>query len=145
MADVVQIIGLLVFSALKFFLAPPAAILAGYSLLESILITSSGGIIGFITFYRFGAFFHKKYLELFPPKQKKVFSPRRRKMVKYKNKYGFWGLAVLTPVLFGVPLGALIAAAFFHDRWRTTTVFIGSIIVWSILLSLQFSLFKSVW
>lgn len=145
MGELFQILGFLLFSALKFFLAPAAVTLAGYGIVETILITSIGGIAGFMIFYRFGAFFHRKYVELFPPKNKKIFTPRKRKMVKYKNKYGFWGLAVLTPILFGIPLGSLIAAAFFHERLKTTLVFVSSIIVWSILISIQCAYFKSVW
>jgi hypothetical protein len=145
MADVFQILGFLLLSALKFFLAPAAVTIAGYSILETILITSLGGTIGFLIFYRFGHFFHRKYVELFPPKNKRVFSPRKRKMVKYKNKYGFWGLAILTPILFGIPLGSLVAAAFFHERLKTTLVFISSIIVWSTLISIQCAYFKDIW
>lgn len=145
MTDVFQIIGLLALSALKFVLAPAAVIIAGYDLIETILITSSGGILGFLVFYRFGSFFHKRYFQLFPPKQKKIFSPRNRKMVKYKNKYGFWGLAILTPILFGIPLGSLVASSFFHEKTKTIVVFVSSIIVWSILISLQCAYFKTIW
>lgn len=145
MTDIFQLLGFLLLSALKFFLAPAAVILAGYDLWETILITSIGGITGFLLFYRFGHLFHKKYVQLFPPKNKRVFSPRRRKMVKYKNKYGFWGLAFLTPILFGIPLGSLIAAGFFHERTKTIVVFVSSIIVWSTLLSLQCIYLRNIW
>lgn len=66
-------------------------------------------------------------------------------MVKYKNKYGFWGLAALTPILLGIPLGSLVAAAFFHEKTKTSLVFIGSIVIWSVLISLQCAYFKSLW
>ena len=144
--DNAQIAAFLLFSALKFFLAPPAIIFAGYSLFETIIISTSGGIAGFILFYLFGGFLYAKYIELFPPKKKKkVFSSKRRRMVKYKNKYGFWGVAVLTPILFGVPLGALIAAAFFHQKWKTIFVFSSSIFIWSIILSFIYSNFSDLW
>ena len=145
MTEFFKISGLLLFSALKFFLAPATVLISGYDIWQTILITSSGGVGGFFFFYLFGSMIYKKYQELFQPKQKKIFTPRKRKMVKYKKKYGFWGLAVLTPVLFGIPLGALIAAAFFPERQRTIAVFVSSIIIWSVLISIQCAYLKSVW
>ncbi|MAY84552.1 MAG: hypothetical protein CMP59_10510 [Flavobacteriales bacterium] len=145
MTEFFKITGLLLFSALKFFLAPATVLISGYDIWETILITSIGGVGGFLTFYFFGSLFYKKYREFFPPKRKRIFTPRKRKMVKYKNKYGFWGLAILTPVLFGIPLGSLVAAAFFPEKGRTIGVFVSSIIVWSILISLQCAYLKSIW
>jgi hypothetical protein len=145
MSEFFKISGLLLFSALKFFLAPATVLIAGYDLWDTILITSIGGVGGFLIFYFFGSLIYKKYLQLFPPKRKQVFTPRKRKMVKYKKKYGFWGLAILTPVLFGIPLGSLIAAAFFTERRKTIVVFVSSIIVWSVLISIQCAYLKSVW
>lgn len=145
MTEIIKISGLLLFSALKFFLAPAAVLLSGYDLIATILITSFGGVGGFVIFYLFGSFFYRQYIRVFPPNRKRVFSSRRRRMVRYKGKYGFWGLAVLTPVLFGIPLGALIAAAFFQERMRTISVFVSSIVIWSILISLQCFYLKEVW
>jgi len=145
MVEFFKISGLIVFSALKFFLAPAAVLYAGFELWQTILITSLGGAGGFVLFYLFGFVLSKKYVQLFPPKRKRIFTPRKRKMVKYKKKYGFWGLALLTPVLFGIPLGALIAAAFFPDRRKTIVVFVSSIVVWSVLISVQCAFLKSKW
>lgn len=145
MGEFFKISGLLILSALKFFLAPATVLIAGYDVLETILITSIGGVGGFIAFYLFGSVLYKKYQQFFPPKRKRIFTPRKRKMVKYKKKYGFWGLAVLTPVLFGIPLGSLVAAAFFPERKKTILVFISSIIIWSVLISFQCAYLKEVW
>lgn len=145
MTEIFKISGLILLSALKFFIAPPTVLISGYDIWETILITSIGGVGGFIAFYLFGSVLYKKYQQLFPPKRKKIFTPRKRKMVKYKKKYGFWGLAVLTPVLFGIPLGSFIAAAFFPERKKTILVFVSSIIIWSVLISIQCAYLKSVW
>jgi membrane protein YqaA with SNARE-associated domain len=145
MTEILKISGLLLFSALKFFLAPATVLISGYDIYQTILITSVGGVMGFITFYLFGSVMYTKYQQVFPPKRKKIFTPRKRKMVKYKKKYGFWGLAILTPVLFGIPLGSLIAAAFFPERPKTIAVFVSSIIIWSVLISLQCAYLKTVW
>lgn len=145
MAEVFQLIGLLILAALKFFMSPAASIIAGYSLLETILISSLGGISGFLFFYYFGGFLYQKYLKLFANKRKNVFSKRSRRIVKFKHKYGFLGLAILTPVLFGIPLGSFIAAAFFKNRLKTISVFVSSIVIWSILISIQCAYFKTLW
>ncbi len=135
MAELWTIVGIVVFSALKFFLAPPAAILAGFSFYESILYTSVGGIIGFLVFFRFGKLIHKFFIRAFKRKPKLTFNKRNRRIIKIKNSYGFWGLALLTPCLLGIPLGAILAAGFYGKQKWAPTVFCLLIIFWSVILS----------
>lgn len=135
MAELWTIVGLLIFSALKFFLAPPAAILAGLSFFESVLCTSVGGILGFLVFFRFGKMIRKFFFKLFKRKPKPKFSKRSRRIVKVKNTYGLWGLAFLTPCLLGIPLGAILAAGFYSKQKWAVGVFCVLIVFWSVTLS----------
>ena len=145
MTEILKIVGLAVFSGLKFFLAPASTVLAGYNLLETIVITSIGGIIGFLLFLKFGMLIHKAFMTFFKRKEKKLFSKKSRMIVNFKNKYGFWGLAIFTPILFGIPLGSILASTFFGHQKRTIPVFIAFIILWSGILSYYSIYFKDLW
>lgn len=135
MAELWSIIGILVFSALKFFLAPAAAVIAGFSIYESIVYTSIGGIVGFLIFFRFGKLIRKIIVGFFKSKPKAKFNKRNRRIIKLKNGYGFWGLAFLTPCLLGIPLGAIIAAGFYSKQKWVMVVFCLGILFWSVILS----------
>lgn len=142
MQGLIELLGLLAASATKFFLAPPLAIYLGHGFLDSIAITSTGGILGFFIFYKFGIIIHKWYMSLFSRKTKPKFNRRNRTIVKLKIKYGLWGLAILTPCLLSVPIGAFLASRYYSKDRRAFPVFITFIILWSILLtsiSLYFS------
>lgn len=135
MAELWTIVGILFFSGVKFFLAPPAAIIAGLSFYESILYTSIGGIISFLIFFRFGKLIRKFFIRSFKGKPKPKFNKRNRKIIKIKNSYGFWGLAFLTPCLLGIPLGAILAAGFYAKQKWAPLVFCLLIVFWSVILS----------
>lgn len=129
-------IGLLfLLSATKFFLAPFATVAAGYGVLTSILLTSIGGCVGFIVFFKFGTLIKRGIQALIKPKKKRVFTKKNRLIVKVKSKYGFYGIAVLTPCLLSVPLGAILASVYFSGDRRTIPVFLSLIVIWSVLLS----------
>lgn len=136
MLEISKIAGLLLLSALKFFLAPSTTVYAGYSFLETLIITFSGGAIGFVLFFRFGTLISNFLQKFRKKKQRKRFSRSKRMLVKIKVKYGLWGLALLTPCLLGVPLGAFLASAYYaHDR-RTIPAFLASLFLWSGFLTL---------
>jgi hypothetical protein len=143
MAELWTIVGIIAFSALKFFLAPPAAIIAGLSFFESILYTSIGGIGGFLIFFHFGKLIRRFFIRSFKTKPKPKFSKRNRKIIRIKNSYGFWGLAFLTPCLLGIPLGAILAAGFYGKQKWTSLVFCLLIVFWSVILSLLSYYIKS--
>src|SRR5687767_12183198 len=44
--------------------------------------------------------------------KKMVFSRRNRKIVKYWNKFGLMGIALVTPVFISIPIGTFIATKY---------------------------------
>lgn len=143
--DYWSILGLLVFSALKFFLAPSAAVVAGYGFWWAIAISSSGGILGFLIFFYFGNWIKQIYQKIKKPKPKKAFSKKNKFIVKLKQSFGLYGVALLTPCLLGIPLGSALAAAYFSSSKKTLFSFVFSIILWSVILtyvSLNIQLFE---
>lgn len=136
MVDAGKIAGLILFSSLKFFLAPSATVVAGYSFWETIFITCSGGVLGFLVFFKFGSYISAKIQSFFKSKREIGISKKSRRIVNLKNKYGLYGLAILTPCLLSIPLGAFIASAYYSKDKRTIPVFLGFIVIWSFILTL---------
>lgn len=135
-----KLIGLLLFSALKFFLAPSTAIIAGYTFWETILLTTTGGLVGFLLFFKFGEILQSGFSLVIKTKARKRFSKRNRLVVKLKSKYGLWGLALLTPCLLGIPLGAFLASAYYRKQKGVLWIFSLLIVIWSFILT-YFSVF----
>lgn len=133
--EVGKFIGLLGLSAIKFFLAPSIIIYAGYSFWETIALSNIGGISGFFLFYWFGQYIKSFFKRLTKKKRKFKINKRNRRIVKFKNSYGLYGVAILTPCFFSIPLGAFLASAYFSKTKRTVPIFIGSIVIWSFLLT----------
>ena len=154
MDELLTIIGLMAFSAVKFFLAVPATVLAGYSYFSAIIITTIGGILGFIVFFYIGEikwvriFFGKLMDWIFKlfgvdraEKEKKKFSRKNRLIVTVKGRYGLIGLALLTPCVFSIPLGSLLAARYYDNRSMTIPYMIFSIALWSFILTSFYQFF----
>ncbi|MEQ8324151.1 MAG: hypothetical protein RIC15_08830 [Vicingaceae bacterium] len=136
MTEIIKVFGLLIISGVKFFFAPSTAILSGYSYLETIIITTSGGVGGLITFYYFGEFLQYVFTRSKKKKkEKKKFTRLNRRIIKVKSTYGLIGLAILTPCLFSIPLGSLLAARYFDKDKRTLPFMIASVVLWSFVLT----------
>ncbi len=136
------------FSSVKFFFAVPAIVFAGYSFIECVLISSLGGLAGFFVFYYIGELkFIRKYFGMFMDwvfrilgieriqKEKKKFTRMNRLIVKIRGKYGLIGLAILTPSIFSIPLGSLLAARYYDKNRSTIPYMVTSIILWSLVLT----------
>lgn len=135
MEEFLKIAGLVLFSGLKFFLAPTTTVIAGYSFWETIIITTSGGIVGFIVFFRFGILLSAWFQSRFKRKRKRLFSKKNRFIVRIKSSYGRVGIALLTPCLISIPIGAVISANYFSNRKGTIPINILSVILWSFILT----------
>jgi hypothetical protein len=135
---IVQVIGWILFSSVKFFLAPSAVYISGYSYAETIIITIIGGALGVYGFYYGGSAFFAWFSNRFSSsssKPKKVFNKKNRIIIRVKNTYGLFGLAVLTPCLLSIPIGSVLAAKYYrHDRC-TIPAFLTAVVFWSFVLT----------
>jgi hypothetical protein len=137
--EIAEAISIFFLSTVKFMFAPGAAALAGFSLLQTILITSLGGMTGITVFYYFGRFIITKTESMLRQRHmvpKKVFTRRNKLIVKIKGKYGLIGLLVLTPSLLSIPIGSVVAAKFFYHYKLTYPLLLVATLVWSIILSI---------
>ena len=128
----------------KFAMTFPLAVLEfKFSFFETILWINIGGVIGIYFFaYLSGAINRwiqglinqgrrKRGLEDKGRKKKKVFSKRNRRIVKIKQKYGFIGIAITTPLLLSIPIGVFLAVRYYPRRKSKYLYLIGSNIAWS--------------
>lgn len=141
MEEAWEIILLLLFSSTKFFLAPPAAILAGFDLKSTILICGTGGTVGFFFFFYFAMLVNRFWTKLFPRK-KKVFSRKNKLIVRVRSSFGLIGVALLTPCLLSVPIGSILAANYYKENKATIPTFILSIWFWAVAISCTIVYFK---
>ena len=135
MEQIGEIAVLIVFSATKFFLAPPAAVLAGYDYWQSVLICGIGGSLGFLFFYFGAAWVSRLWMKYRKSNKKKTFSRKNKLIVKTKAIFGLVGIAVLTPCLLSVPLGAILAANYYSKNKLTIPIFLTFVWLWALGLT----------
>ena len=144
MAEVFTITYLVLLSAIKFLFVPFLSInFYNYSFLTSVLINTSGGIIGSTFFFKTSFYFvqrsikkRKALVEAGKAKPKKIFNKLNRFIVVVKNTMGMYGLALITPALISVPIGSSIAAKYYHLKPNKILglIYISSAL-WSMALS----------
>jgi hypothetical protein len=81
---------------------------------------------------------HYRYIS---GKKKKIFSPRSRRMVRLWKRYGFAGVAAITPILLSIPLGTFILTRFENKKKKILAYLFVSIVFWSFALTSVFELF----
>ena len=69
------------------------------------------------------------------PPEKKLFTPSSRKFVKLWRKYGLFGMAFLTPVIFSIPLGTVLVNAFEDNKKKIFIYMFFSILFWSVFIT----------
>ena len=82
---------------------------------------------------------HYQYVESMVP-QKKIFTPRTRKIVRIWKRYGLIGLAALTPVLFSIPIGTFFMSRLEKNKKKIVFYMFVSITSWSLLITTIFQL-----
>jgi len=139
---ILQILLVVILSATKFLTAPITSLNIGFGYLETLLITSIGGLIGvFFFFYLSSAIMllisklssHQSKKK--PSKPKKKFTWKNKMIIHIKREYGLIGLAAVTPVLLSIPLGTFLAARFFSDKKLVIFYLSASVVVWSVIVS----------
>ncbi len=142
-----QIFSVMLVSSVKFLFAPSIALRMEFSFWETIIWTSLGGIIGVTFFYFFASWiiglidrFRNRRVERRisqgkPVKQKKVFTPTKRRLIRIKHRFGLWGVAIVTPCIISIPVGATLAAKFYPNKWRTLPALYTTVLSWSLILT----------
>lgn len=142
MEKILQILLVGILSATKFLTAPITSLNIGFGYIETLLITTIGGLIGVFFFYYLSSAIMLLFAKMTgrfskgkPIKKKRAFTWKNKLIVKIKREYGLIGLAAVTPIFLSIPLGTFLAARFFHDQKKVLTYLGASVIVWSVIVS----------
>jgi len=149
-------IEVLVLSGIKFAFAPALSMGLGFTYLQTIIITSIGGLAGVYFFYYLSGRILKIYnyiksnislskrlnpayipvsTQAYRVKSKKSFTFRNKTIVKTRSTFGLRGIAVLTPVVLSIPVGAFLVNRY-YGNCKKKFIYMGvSVILWSFLVS----------
>jgi len=153
---VVKLIHVFLLAMVKYSVTFPYALLIGLDVTQAIVAVTVGGISGFFFFYYLSAavlrllkrhhakimnFFHA-YLNIdlsrFLQRWRPNFSSsirKKRLFVKFRNKYGFIGIIIATPILLSIPIGAFLLNRYYSGRKHVFAYMIISILGWSLIFS----------
>jgi len=149
-------LGILFISSVKFLVAAPASYLFGYSYLHTLANTSIGGLIGVAVFFFLSRAILRFYLRHFPMyfralqqitgmhrhklkvqsnKTGKIFNRKNRMIIKIRNRFGYAGIIILTPVLFSIPVGTFLALKYYSQKRSLLPMLSLSVLAWSLILT----------
>lgn len=133
-------------SAWKFAATFPVAIyLFKMSHFETILYTNIGGIIGIIAFTLISKGIIRAYNILCPNrfwcrmKPRRVFTKKNRLIIKIKQKYGLFGIILLTHVLLSIPVGVFLNTKYYGKKKASYLFLFLAQIAWSFLFTFLFT------
>lgn len=124
-------------SMFKFVFGPLLAAYKELSVAEAALLTILGTMTTVVILTIAGEKFRKYVICRFF-KNRKLFTSRTRKRVKFIRTYGLKGVAFLTPVVFGPIIGPLIASSMGESKKKVVTYMFASCVFWAFILSLVF-------
>jgi uncharacterized membrane protein len=140
-----EIISVFLLSSVKFvFGGVPLALVHGFSFFKAVVVTSLGGFTGVIVFVFLSDTIIKKVKDRrlkkmqqgkIEPTRKKIFSKKNRLIIHVKHRFGLLGIAVLTPLLFSIPVGCFLATRYFKDKQRILIYMFASILFWAVSVS----------
>ncbi len=129
-----KIIAAFISIALKPLVGVPFALGFGFSIWETLLIGSLGGILGTVLFTFVTEALLKLYMRLlntlFPNRIKRNFTWFNRFVVRIKKTFGLIGIAFIAPPLMSIPVGVFLGVRFFGDRLKVITWMSLSVVAW---------------
>lgn len=151
-----KLLQVLFISGIKFLFAPLISIGYGFNYFQTLLITAVGGILGIFFFYFLSKWIIVQYNRFSPAiysyftgvkidtsrkilsrekKIKRKFTRKNKMIINIRNKYGFAGIIMFTPVLLSIPLGAFLARKYYSGRNHTLIYMSISVVLWSFFIS----------
>ncbi|HRH36496.1 MAG TPA: hypothetical protein PKY12_15630 [Catalimonadaceae bacterium] len=121
-------------SMFKFVIGPTTGIFAGLSIVETALLSTLGMMTSVVIFSYGGGAARDWWFATFRH-DRKLFSPRNRKIVRFYVRWGIKGLSFLTPVVFSPIVGTLLAVSFGEEKSRIIRFMLVSALFWGFVLS----------
>lgn len=158
MIAIFKIVQVFLLATVKFVLTFPYALLIGLNFQQTLFSVTLGGIIGFLFFYHFSGFairqFHhvKTFVWKHSPKAvrfryrqiiawrkgktgEKVFTKRSRMIVKFRSRYGLFGIIVASPIILSLPIGAFLLNKYYPKHKMALSYMILSIISYAAIFA----------
>ena len=141
MTTLLEALSVFALSMVKFAVSALWSYDRGFGFVETVVITSAGGCLGVMVFYRSSRWLMQRARDRQERKlakggkRSRAFTRTNRLIVRVKRGQGMPGVALLTPVLLSIPIGAIISAKYFRDDRRTLPALLSSVLVWSVVLS----------
>jgi hypothetical protein len=139
MADFLKTLTVILFCSLFFSKLgmPAAVILFKFHFLKVFIASNIGGIGGSIVYTYLSAgllkWWNKYKHKKLSFKKSKVFTKRNRRIIRIKKRFGLTGIAILTPVLLSIPLGAFLAERFYKKKGKVILYLSVSCLAWSVI------------
>jgi hypothetical protein len=130
-------------SMFKFILGPVYGAAAELTFFETFIFSFLGMMTTVTIFTFLGDSLREKMVAFFR-KDKKLFTPRNRKLVSIWNKYGVIGVAFLTPLFLSPIGGAIIANSFGGSKKRILGYMAASACFWGITYTVIFEFFGNI-
>lgn len=116
---------------------PAAVILFKFNFLKVFIVSCIGGIGGSI-FYVFLSAALLKWWDnykdkKFASKKKTYFTKSNRRIIRIKNRFGLTGIAILTPLILSIPLGAFLAERFYKKKSQVIAYLSVSVMITSVV------------
>lgn len=130
---------LIVVASTKFALTPLVSLPMPISKLELFVTMLTGGLLGYFLFFYFSEYIINRF-EAFRltrrNRERRVFSKKNRMIIGVVRKRGLIILALITPIILSIPVGAFLAARYFTNKFKINVVMVSSILMWSIIYTL---------
>jgi len=108
----------------------------GIDWLPTVLICSIGSAFGVLLFFYFGKWLFGKWKDWRGEKGSKgpVFTPGRRRWVRFRKRFGLWGLLVVSG-LISVPISSVLASKYHSKDARMPALLMLAFVIWSFVLT----------
>jgi len=127
---------LIIVASTKFALTPLVSLPMQIGRLELFFTMLLGGLLGYFVFFYFSEYLINRF-EGFRLKRRKrerrVFSKKNRMIIGIVRKRGLFLLALITPIILSIPVGAFLAARYFTNKFKINVVMVSSILMWSVI------------
>jgi hypothetical protein len=132
---IIKMLTVILWSGFKFVVGIATAVALGFTNFETFFLSIGGGMVGVVFYLYLWDSIIKLVRHYFPKKPKAVkFSPLKRKLVVFIKRYEVYGIALLTPVLFSMPIGTILASAIEPNKWRIKIIMLGALCFWALII-----------
>ena len=130
---------LILVASTKFALTPLVSLPMQISKTELFVTMLVGGLMGYFLFFYFSEYLINRFAAFRlkrKQRERRVFSKKNRMIIGVVRKRGLILLALITPIILSIPVGAFLAARYFTNKAKINVVMISSILMWSIIYTI---------